>query len=395
MKILIKNNVYHVGYIDNEMKHFHGLDYPTQNGSTQNAYLIQEEKTVLIDTVLGNHKDYFVKNLESEIDLKKIDYIILNHSETDHSGALVELMKKIPNTPIYCTRACERAIKGQYGDFGWKFNNVKTGDTLSIGNNKELVFIEMQMVHWPDSMATYLTKDNILFSNDAFGQHVATDKLFDFENKKELIFEEALKYYVNIVHAKSNMVKRKLDLVKEFSQKNKIDIIATSHGIVWKKEINKILKEYEKWVSGEYAENQITIVYDTMWGETEKLAEMIKKYIKKESPKTKVKVLNISQTDKITISTEIFKSKAFLIGSSTITNTILSSVAGFLHYLNSLKMQNKKAISFGCYGWSGESTKMVFEKLSAMGFDVVGELACQWKAELKDDFKTVIKKILK
>ena len=178
MRKLVKNNVSWVGYLDWELETFHGDDYSIYNGSSQNAYLIEEEKTVLIDTVWTPHKNDFVENLKSEIDLNKIDFIVANHAECDHSGSLTALMKEIPNTPIYCTAQCVKSIEGQYGKQDWDFHVVKTGDSIDIGNGKKLIFVEMRMLHWPDSMATYMTGDNILFSNDAFGQHFAVAELF-------------------------------------------------------------------------------------------------------------------------------------------------------------------------------------------------------------------------
>ena len=179
MKRNVKNNVWWLGKIDWELDKFHGDDYSVNNGSSQNAYLIQEEKTVLIDTVWRPHSTEFLDNLKKEVDLEKIDYIIINHGEVDHSGVLPDLMKLIPDTPIYCTANAVKSLVGQYHQPDWNFNVVKTGDTLDIGNGKQLVFVEMRMLHWPDSMATYMTGDNILFSNDAFGQHFACEELFN------------------------------------------------------------------------------------------------------------------------------------------------------------------------------------------------------------------------
>ena len=177
MRKHVKNNVSWVGYIDWELETFHGDDYSIMNGSSQNAYLIEEEKTVLIDTIWTPHRFGFVENLKKEIDLKKIDFIVANHGECDHSGSLTALMDEIPDTPIYCTANCVKSLEGQYGKRGWNFHVVKTGDSVEIGNGKKLVFVEMRMLHWPDSMATYMTGDNILFSNDAFGQHFAVEEL--------------------------------------------------------------------------------------------------------------------------------------------------------------------------------------------------------------------------
>ncbi len=209
MRKHIKNNVSFVGYIDWELKTFHGDDYSVSHGSSQNAYLIEEEKTVLIDTVWAPHRFDFMENLEKETDITKIDLIVINHGEVDHSGALSLLLEKIPNTPIYCTENAVKSLEGQYGKRGWSFHTVKTGDTLDIGNGKTLTFIEMKMLHWPDSMATYLSGDNILFSNDAFGQHLAVGELFNDPANPCLLMYEAMKYYANILNPYSPMVAKK------------------------------------------------------------------------------------------------------------------------------------------------------------------------------------------
>lgn len=190
MKKQVKNKVSWVGYIDWELEKFHGDEYSILNGSSQNAYLIQEGKTVLIDTVWAPHQFEFVENLKQEIDLKQIDYIVVNHGEIDHSGALPALMAEIPDTPIYCTANAVKSLEGQFGQRGWNFQVVKTGDTLDIGNGKQLVFVEMRMLQWPDSMATYMTGDNILFSNDAFGQHFAVEEMFNDKANQCLLMKE-------------------------------------------------------------------------------------------------------------------------------------------------------------------------------------------------------------
>ena len=199
MRKKIKNNVSWVGFIDWELQEFHGSDYSVFHGSSQNAYLIEEEKTVLVDTVWKPHEDFFINNLKQEIDLNDIDYIVVNHGEVDHSGALPALMREIPDTPIYCTANAVKSLKGQYHQ-DWNFQVVKTGDTLDVGNGKSLVFVEMRMLHWPDSMAAYLTGDNILFSNDAFGQHFAVEELFNDLADPCLLEKEAMKYYANILN---------------------------------------------------------------------------------------------------------------------------------------------------------------------------------------------------
>lgn len=369
MKKQVKNNVYWVGKVDWELKKFHGDEYSTHKGSTYNSYLIQEEKTVLVDTVWLPFDKEFVENLAKEVDLKKIDYIIANHGEVDHSGALPELMKHIPDTPIYCTENAVKSLKGQYHE-DWNFKVVKTGDKLDLGNGKELIFVEMRMLHWPDSMAAYMTGDNILFSNDAFGQHYATEMLYnDLVDQGELM-TESIKYFANILNPFNPILQKKLQEV--LSLNLQIDMIATSHGVIWRENPLQIVEKYVQW-SADYQENQITVIYDTMWNGTRELAERIALGIQLQDPAVTVKIFNLSKSDFNDVATEVFRSKAIAVGSPTVGNGLLHSVAGFLHYLKSLKFKKKKAAAFGCYGWSGESVKIINEMLADAGFEIIGE----------------------
>ncbi len=380
MAKLVKNNVHYVGKVDWELRTFHGEELSTHKGSTYNSYLIKEEKNVLIDTVWSPFAKEFVQNLSQEINLNEIDYIVINHGEVDHSGALPELMRQIPDTPIYCTANAVKSLKGQYHE-NWNFKIVKTGDKLDIGNGKELIFVEMTMLHWPDSMATYLTKDNILFSNDAFGQHYATEQLFnDLVDESELYYE-AIKYYANILAPFSLMLRRKL---KEITALNlPIDIIATSHGVIWRENPMQIVEKYSQWAQ-DYKENQITIVYDTMWEGTRKIAERIAEGIYREDKNVTVKVYNLAKSDENDVITEVFKSKAIVLGSPTISNSILHTIAGFIHLIKGLRFKGKKGAAFGCYGWSGESVKVLNEGLTNAGFEVNSQgYRVQWNPDSK------------
>ncbi|MBP8933189.1 MAG: anaerobic nitric oxide reductase flavorubredoxin [Candidatus Atribacteria bacterium] len=378
MKKKVKNQVFWVGKVDWELRKFHGDEFSTNHGSTYNSYLIQEEKNVLIDTVWIPFAEEFVENLALEIDLNKIDYIVANHGEVDHSGALPSLMKHIPNAPICCTANAVKSLKGQYHQ-DWNFHVVKTGDKISIGGGKELVFVEMPMLHWPDSMATYMTKDNILFSNDAFGQHFATDKLYNDLVDQCDLYKEAIKYYANILTPFSQILRKKLAEVASLSLP--IDIIATSHGVIWRDNPMQIVEKYSQWAN-DYQENQITIIYDTMWNGTKKLAERISEGIEMADPDVDVKVFNLAKNDDNDLITEVFKSKKVVIGSPTINNTILHSIAGFIQLMKQMKFKGKKATSFGCYGWSGESTKILNEALANAGFEVIEEgFRNQWNPD--------------
>lgn len=385
MRKLIKNNVFWVGKIDWEIKKFHGNEYSIHKGTSYNSYLIKEDKVALIDTVWSPFAKEFVDNIASEIDLKRIDYVIANHAESDHSGALPELMKYIPETPIYCTKNGIKSLKGHYHK-DWNFHPIKTGERLSLGN-KELVFIEASMLHWPDTMFCYLTGDNILFSNDAFGQHYATEHIFnDLVDQPEL-FGEAIKYYANILTPFSNFVRKKIE---EFKSLNlPLDIICPSHGVIWRDNPLQIVEKYMEWAN-DYQENQITIIYDTMWNGTRILAENIAKGIKLEDEKVTVKLHNSSKSDKNDIITDIFRSKGIILGSPTINKGILTSIAGLLEEIKGLSFKNKKAVSFGCYGWSGESIKIINENLKQAGFDVLDEgLKVLWNPDSESVEKSI------
>ena len=375
MKKRIVNNVYWVGKNDWELRQFHGYEYPTHKGSSYNSYLIQEEKTVLIDTVFQPFSKEFIDNLAKEIDLKSIDYIIMNHAEPDHSGAISELLRLIPGTPVYCTENGVKSLKGQFhGE--WNFKTVKTGDKLDLGNGKELIFIQAPMLHWPDSMFCYMTKDNILFSNDAFGQHFCTELLFnDLVNQSEL-YQEAIKYYANILTPFSPLVLKKIDEVLKFNLP--VDFICPSHGVVWRDNPAQIIHKYVEWASA-YKENQITIVYETMYNGTRSIGESIVKGINSEDQVVDIKLYNIATIDLNDIITEIFKSKAVFIGSPTVNNGIMSHTAGLLEMVKGLKFKGKKGAAFGCFGWSDASTKIIMNLLKESGFEIVGEsISCNW-----------------
>ena len=386
MRKAVKGNVSWIGYLDWELQHFHGDDYSIINGSSQNAYLIEEEKTVLMDTVWTPHRFDFVENLKKEIDLKKIDFIVANHGECDHSGSLTTILEEIPDVPIYCTENAVKSIEGQYGKRGWNFHVVKTGDSLDIGNGKKLIFLEMRMLHWPDSMATFLTGDNILFSMDAFGQHYAVEELFNDKANQCVLMKEAMKYYANIIAPFAPILRKKLEEITALNLP--IEMIAPSHGAIWRENPMQIVEKYAEWAQ-DYQEDQVTIAFDTMWEGTTKIAYSIAEEIHRQSPDTVVKVFNISKSDKNEVMTEVFKSKAIAVGSPTVANSILSPVAGWLEFLKQLKFKKKKAAAFGCYGWSGESVKVLQESLKAAGFQVIPEnIRAEWVAK-EEDFAAI------
>ena len=379
MSFEINKSVTWVGKIDWELKKFHGDEYSTHRGSSYNSYLVRDEKIALIDCVWTPFAKEFVANLKKEIDLTTIDYIIANHGEPDHSGALPELMKEIPNTPIYCTANAMKSLKGQYHQ-DWNFVPVKTGDKLSLGS-KEFVFVEARMLHWPDTMFTYLTGDNILFSNDGFGQHLASEHMFnDLVDQAEL-YQEAIKYYANILTPFSKFVENKINEILSFNLP--VDMICPSHGVIWRENPLQIVHKYMEWAK-DYKENQITIIYDTMWNSTRKMAEKIAAGIRLSDTDVTVKLFNCNSThtDKNDIITEVFKSKAIIVGSPTINKGILFSAAGILEMIKGLGFKNKKGAAFGSYGWSGEHTKLISAELEHGGFELLNEgLKVTWNPD--------------
>ena len=364
----ITDKVTWVGKVDWELKKFHGDEFSTHRGSSYNSYLIRDKKTVLIDTVWLPYDKEFVNKLKKEIDLREIDYIVANHGEVDHSGALSALMREIPGTPIYCTANAVKSLRGQYHE-DWNFVTVKTGDTLEIGDST-LTFIEAPMLHWPDTMFTYMSGENILFSNDGFGQHYASESLYNDTVDAGELMAEAIKYYANILSPFSPMVTRK---IKEILGMNlPLAMICPSHGVIWKENPAQIVEKYLEWAA-DYQENQVSIVYDTMWNATRKMAEAIADGIRQADPSVTVKLFSASKTDKTDIVTEVFRSRAVLMGSPTVNNGYLYAIAGILELIRGAKLKKKKAAAFGSYGWSGEAVKLMNEELTKAGFELVDD----------------------
>ncbi|NLJ14705.1 MAG: MBL fold metallo-hydrolase [Ignavibacteria bacterium] len=364
----ITDRVDYVGKIDWQLRTFHGEQLTTNRGSSYNSYLIKDKKNVLIDTVWDPFSKEFIDNLEKAIGLKNIDYVIALHAEPDHSGALPYLMELIPDVPVYCTANGIKSLKGYYHK-DWNFVPVKTGDVLDLGDSK-ITFVEATMLHWPDQLMAYFDKDEILFSSDAFGQHFATEFMYDDAKKidmSELLFE-AIKYYANIVAPYSSRVTQKLEEIKGFNLP--VKIVAPSHGVMWRENPNLILEKYAKWADS-YKEDQITIIYDTMYGSTRRMAECIAEGIRAVTPETTVKLFHFATADNSDVITEAFRSKAILVGSPTYNSGILSSIAALLEELKGMRLSGKKAAAFGSYGWAPISTKVIAKMLSDANFELM------------------------
>ncbi|MGL4938656.1 anaerobic nitric oxide reductase flavorubredoxin [Shewanella sp.] len=378
MTIHVKNNIYWVGQRDWEVRDFHGTEYKTLKGTSYNSYLIREEKNVLIDTVDHKFSREFVQNLAAQIDLASIDYVVINHAEEDHAGALTELMARIPGTPIYCTQNAIDSITGHHHHPEWNFHPVKTGDSLDIGNGKQLVFIETPMLHWPDSMMTYMTEDAVLFSNDAFGQHYCDEHLFNDEVDQIELMEQCLRYYANILTPFSPLVTAKIKEVLGFNLP--VSMVATSHGIVWRDNPTQIILKYLEWAD-HYQEDRITLFYDSMSNNTRMMADAIAQGIHEVDPGVAVKIYNVSRHDKNEILTQVFRSKGILVGSSTMNNVMMPKVAGMLEEITGLRFRNKRAAAFGSYGWTGGAVDRIQTRLMDAGFDISLSLKAKWRPD--------------
>jgi flavorubredoxin len=368
-------DVFFVGFVDWEVRNFHG--YSTHRGSTYNAYIVKSgEKTVLIDSVKRPYFEYFLKSIKEVCDPAEIDYFIVNHVEPDHSGSFPLILPHIPNAELIASEKGVEALKAYYHqDLGEetfsKIRGVKEGDTLDIGNGRIFTFVPIPMIHWPDSMVSFMTDENgknVLFSNDAFGQHFATSKIWDDENDLCEVMQEAEKYYANILLHLSGLIAKTLPTVGALP----IDVICTSHGVCWRSHIPEIVEKYTKWCTGEIDGKSVLIVYDTMWGSTEKIAKALANEISHRG--IPVKRFKLTTADYSDVITEAMKARAILIGSPTLNNGLYPTVAEYLSYQKGLKPMNKVGLAFGSYGWSGQAAAEIAKVMKETKIDVLDDL---------------------
>ncbi|MBL8025935.1 MAG: FprA family A-type flavoprotein [Fibrobacteres bacterium] len=363
----MKEGVHWVGALDWTLRDFHG--YTTERGSSYNAYLIIDEKITLIDSVKHYCIDEMLDRIKSVIDPSKIDYLVCNHVEMDHSGALPKLKELAPNAEIICSPNGEKNLTAHYKQ-NWKFKVVKSGDSVSIGR-RSLKFVLTPMVHWPDNMVTYCPEDKILYSNDAFGQHLSSSQRFDDEFALDIIIEEAKKYYANIVLPYGNQVKKALEDLSGID----IGIIAPSHGIIWRSSISVILDQYKKW-SANQTEKEAVIAFDSMWGSTEKIAGAVARAFEEKGYIYKLYDLKSSHISDII--TDVLTAKYICVGSPTLNSSLLPTVAGFLAYLKGLAPKNRHALAFGSYGWGGQSIIAVETWLHDCGFVMLPNISVKF-----------------
>lgn len=374
----LTKGVYWVGVVDWGLRHFHGYELSTHRGSTYNAYLILDEKVVLVDTVWGPFQDQLIENIREIIDPARIDIIVANHAETDHSGGLPVVMRYAPGATVVVSGRGEESVEGHYHQ-PWKFKRVKTGEKINIGQN-DLIFVEAPMLHWPDSMFTYLTGKNILMPNDAFGQHYATAFRFNDQVNQEELYEEALKYYANILTPFSNLVLKKIEEVLALNLP--VEMIAPSHGVIWRKDPLQIVKKYQEWAR-QIPEKSAVILYDTMWEGTRKMAEAIGQGLS--SVGVPYKIFFMAVSDRNDVITEIFKAKAIIVGSPTMNQGLLPTITPILEDIKGLKFQNKIGAAFGTYGWSGESVRLIEEHFQQCKIPIVAPgLKAKWQPKPAD-----------
>jgi len=361
--IEISKGVYDVGVTDWNIRDFHG--YSTDLGTTYNAFLIVDEKIALIDTVREGFAGQLLDNISQVVDPKKIDYVISNHTEMDHSGGLGRVMHRIgEDKPIYCSKMGEKNLPKHFSS-NWNYQPVATGDELSLGKRK-LTFLETRMIHWPDSMFTYLHENKILFSSDGFGQHYAGPERFDDQIDEPTVMYHAKKYFANILLLYSTHIQKLLDNVLGLGLE--FNMICPDHGVIWRTDPGKIVDAYVRWCRQE-PEKKAVVVYDTMWHSTEKMAHAIVSGISREG--VPAKPLHLRKTHRSEIMTDVFDARAVVVGSPTLNNQLYPSLSDFLTYMKGLKPLNKIGAAFGSYGWSGEAVKMINQELEALKFEII------------------------
>ncbi len=374
----IAEDVYWVGVVDWALRHFHGYELSTPRGSTYNSYLILDEKTVLVDTAWKPFADDFVAHVREVADPASIDIVVANHAEPDHSGSLPAIMRHCPDATVVVSKRGAESVPGHYHQ-DWDFQAVGTGDRINIGK-RELVFVEAPMLHWPDTMFTYLTGANVLMPNDAFGQHYATDRRFNDEVNQHDLYEQALRYYANILTPFSDIVLKKLDEV--LALELPIDVIAPSHGVIWRDDPLQIVEKYKEWAA-QRGEESAVVLYDTMWQGTRHMAEAVGAGLLAEG--VPYKIFYAPVADRNQVLTEIFKAKAVVVGSPTVNRGYISTLGTYMEDLRGLGFKHKIGAAFGSYGWSGEAVATIEEHFKKCKIDVaVPGVRAKWQPTAED-----------
>ena len=360
--IEIANGIYDVGVNDWNISDFHG--YSTPYGTSYNSFLIVDEKIALLDTVKAEFTDELLYNIAKVVDPKKIDLVVSNHTEMDHSGGLARIMHRIgEEKPLYCSTMGKKNLARHFQQ-NLNYQAVKSGQDVNLGN-RTLTFLETRMIHWPDSMFTYLKEDRILFSSDGFGQHYAGHEKFD-DQIGDAIMPHAKKYFANILLLYSPLI---LKLVEKVTAMDlPIDMICPDHGVIWRKDPSKIIDAYVRWCA-QQPKKKALVIYDTMWHSTEMMANAIAAGISAEG--VDVRPMYLRKWHRSDIMTEVLDAKAIIVGSPTLNNGLFPTLADFLTYMKGLKPKNKIGAAFGSYGWSGEAVKMIEKELTEMKVEII------------------------
>lgn len=359
----LKENIDWVGYVDWTVRDFHG--YHTNRGSSYNAYLVRDEKTALIDTVKAPYACTLLERVSALKPLDQIDYVICNHAEPDHSGAMPEVLKLLPNAKVVCNAKCKDTLEKHYNTSKWNFHIVKDGDTLSLGK-RTLTFINTPMAHWPESMFTYVPEDKLLFSMDGFGQHYASSGRFDDEVPLDVVMEESRTYYANILTPYGKQV----GAVLKKAAGIEIEMIAPSHGIIWRKHIPTIIQAYKDWTVCK-PKCKVLVVYDSMWNTTEVMANAILDGAMRDG--VEAVLHNIRKSNITILATEVLDAAAIAFGSPTLNRTMLPTMGALLIYLKGLRPTGKTGLAFGSYGWAKGGAVDVNTMLEEMKFDIQQE----------------------
>ncbi|MBI3592833.1 MAG: FprA family A-type flavoprotein [Nitrospirae bacterium] len=380
----IKNGIFWVGAIDWAVRDFHG--YETPHGTTYNNYLIMDDEITLLDTVKHDFSEITIKNIKSVVEPSKIKHVVINHIENDHVTSIDKIMELTPNATIYITEKGRKGLERFFDISRWNIKVVKTGDTLKIGK-RTLLFLETPMLHWPDSMMTYVKEDKVLISQDGFGQHIASAVRFDDEfvtcqSMSEL--EDAVTdYYANILMPFGQLIKAKVAEIRKLGLE--IEIIAPDHGIIWRRNPQKVLQMYLDMANGK-ANQSVSIIYDTMWQSTEQMTLPMVQGIKDEG--VECKVIKLRATPMSIAIKELWKSRGCLIGTPTLNNIMYPSVAEFLTHVRGLRPKNRIMGAFGSYGWGGGAVKEAYGEFKKMGLEIFEPgLQILYRPSLEDEAK--------
>ncbi len=364
MPVEIRRGVYCLSAIDWGIRDFHG--YSTQKGTTYNSYLVVDEKSALFDSVKKPFLSDLLHQIRAITDPEKIDYLIVNHVEMDHAGCVPELIDIIKPQKIICSTMGKKALYDHFHQQDWPYEVVKTGDIVRLGR-KSVYFIETRMLHWPDSMFSYIPEERLLISSDAFGQHWATSERFDDEVDLAELMAHAMKYYANILLLYSMQVEKLLGEIKGTDLA--IDMIAPDHGLIWRSHADRILGAYASWARQETGRKAL-VIFDTMWKSTERMAKAVFSGLLDEGISTKLMDLQVHHRSDV--ATEALDAKALVFGSSTLNNNMLPRMADMLTYLKGLRPANRIGATFGSYGWSGEAVNQITAALEEMKIRIVG-----------------------